>query len=354
MKISRSLLLIGISIFLCISWLLPVKPKKPTPIQFIIPKGWPQPVYDFRKNSLTVEGFELGKRLFYDGRLSKDGNFPCASCHQQIVAFANYDHNLSHGIDNKFTSRNSPALQNLAWQKLFMQDGGITHLDLQPISPITNENEMGETIENVIAKLKADTSYHRMFAEAFGSDSITSERMLKALSQFMLMLVSSNSKYDKVMRGDATFILPEQLGYDIFKTKCASCHPPPFFTDYSFRNIGIPEDKFLKDIGRMKVTGNPKDSLKFRVPSLRNIMLTSPYGHDGRFFSLYNLFEHDRKGIVKSSTLDSTYINIVSVTNYEIGQITAFLYTLTDSSFISDKSFAPTNYSNPLYFNHQH
>jgi len=354
MKIFQFVLLIFISVFLCTSWFLPGKPKKPTPVKFIIPKGWPNPVYDFKNNPLTQEGFELGKRLFYDGRLSKDGNFPCASCHQQIVAFANYDHNLSHGVDNKFTSRNAPALQNLAWQKLFMQDGGITHLDVQPIAPITNESEMGETMENVVKKLNADTAYHRMFTEAFGKDTITSEKLLKALSQYMLMLVSSNSKYDKVMRGEATFILPEQLGYDIFLNKCVTCHPPPFFTDFSFRNIGIPMDKFLKDNGRMKVTGASDDSLKFRVPSLRNVALTNPYGHDGRFFSLYNLFEHFRKRVVKNITLDSSFRNGMPISNYEEGQLTAFLFTLTDSTFITDKRFAPTDYNNPLYFNHQH
>ncbi len=353
MNIIKTILFIAASLFLLTAWLIP-KGKKPTPIKFIVPKGWPKPVYNFKNNPLTEEGVALGKQLFYDGRLSKDGNFPCASCHQQIVAFANYEHNLSHGFNNAFTTRNAPALQNLAWQTSFMHDGGIPLLDLQPLGPITNDHEMAETMENVIAKLNADTAYHKLFYQAFGSDTITSQRMLKALSQFMLMMVSSNSKYDKVMRGEATFILPEQLGYDIFMKKCASCHPPPLFTDYSFRNIGLPVEKHLNDLGRMIVTGNNSDSLKFRVPSLRNIELTNPYGHDGRFFSLYNVFEHDRHGIVNSPTLDSSLINGVSISNYEEGQLTAFLYTLTDSSFITDKRFAPPFYNNPLYFNHQH
>ena len=123
------------------------------PLQFIVPKGWPQPVYDFKNNPLTTEGFALGRKLFYDGRLSRDGNFPCASCHQQFAAFSTYDHNLSHGFNNSFTSRNAPGLFNLAWQKEFMWDGGINHLDLQPLAPITDTNEMAETIENVVNKL---------------------------------------------------------------------------------------------------------------------------------------------------------------------------------------------------------
>ena len=336
------------------SWLLPGKHKIKS-IPFKTPKGWPKPVYDFKNNPITEQGFELGKRLFYDGILSKDGNFPCASCHQQIVAFANYEHNLSHGINNSFTARNAPALQNLAWQKAFMHDGGITHLDLQPIAPITNEKEMGETMENVLSKLKEDSSYHRMFKEAFGTDTITCQRLLKALSQFMLMMVSANSKYDKVMRGEASFILPEQLGYDIFQKKCITCHPPPFFTDFSYRNAGLAVDKYLQDKGRMKVTGNATDSLKFRVPSLRNIALTNPYGHDGRFFSLYNLFEHYRNTVINSETVDPLLKkNGLQLSNYEIGQLTAFLNTLTDSSFITDKRFAPPSYNYPRYFNHQH
>jgi len=353
MKIFKTILFITSSIFLLTSWFSP-ESKKPTPIKFKVPKGWPKPVYDFKNNPLTEEGVELGKRLFYDGRLSKDGNFPCASCHQQIVAFANYDHTLSHGFNNDLTARNAPALQNLAWQTSFMHDGGIPRLDLQPLGPITNMSEMAETMENVIVKLNADTAYHRLFAQAFGTDTITSQRMLQALSQFMLMMVSANSKYDKVMRGEATFILPEQLGYNIFMQKCASCHKPPLFTDYSFRNIGMPVEKHLNDLGRMKVTGNSNDSLKFRVPSLRNIALTNPYGHDGRFFSLFNVFEHDRHGIINSPTLDSSLRNGVSISNYEEGQLTAFLYTLTDSTFIRDKRFAPPDYNYPLYFNHQH
>ena len=121
-----------------------------------IPKGWRQPVYHFKQNLVTQEGFDLGKKLFYDGRLSKDGNFPCASCHQQFAAFATYDHNLSHGFNNSFTKRNAPPLFNLAWQKEFMWDGGINHLDMQPLAPMTDSNEMGEYLDSIILKLKAD------------------------------------------------------------------------------------------------------------------------------------------------------------------------------------------------------
>jgi len=213
--------------------------NKPTPMAFVIPAGWPQPYYDFKKNPLTKEGFELGRKLFYDERLSKDSTISCASCHQQFGGFATYDHNLSHGYNNTLTTRNAPALQNLAWQKEFMWDGGIVHLDLQPLAPLTAANEMGETLGNVIKKISRDTSYKRMFKAAFGPVPINTQKMTMALSQFVLMLVSSNSRYDKVMRGEAEFILPEKLGYEIFNQKCSSCHKAPFFSDFSYRNTGL-------------------------------------------------------------------------------------------------------------------
>jgi len=314
---------------------------KTTPLKFTVPKGWPRPVYDFKQNPLTKEGFELGRKLFYDGRLSADGNFPCAGCHQQFAAFATYDHSLSHGIHNSLTTRNAPGLFNLAWQKELMLDGGINHLDLQPLAPITAASEMGETIENVINKLRKDAAYRKMFKAAFGDEIINTQRMGKALSQFLVMMVSSNSKYDKVMRGEDSFNLPERLGYDMFKKKCSQCHAEPMFTDYSYRNIGLELDTTINDFGRMKITRNPADSLKFKVPSLRNVMATAPYTHDGRFFSTYDLFIHYKKSVVNMPTTDSLSRKGIPLSNFEIGQLTAFLLTLTDSSFIADKRFAP-------------
>ncbi len=339
MKLYRTIFFLLIFIITGGSWVSIA--FKPTPLKFEIPKGWPQPKYDFKNNPLTKEGFELGRKLFYDGRLSRDGNFSCAACHQQFGAFATYDHNLSHGYNNSFTFRNAPGLANLAWQKEYMWDGGINHLDLQPLAPITAPNEMGETIENVLNKLKADAEYKKLFKSAFGDELINTQRLSKALSQFLVMLVSSNSKYDKVMRGETSFILPEQLGYDIFKKKCTSCHTEPLFTDLSYRNTGLPIDDILKDYGRMKITGNKEDSLKFKVPSLRNVAMTFPYGHDGRFFSLRSVFEHYRKEMVVGPTTDSLLRNKMPLSNYEIGQLTAFLYTLTDTTFLKDKRFSP-------------
>lgn len=339
MKLYKTIFIFCLLLIIAVSWITVPQPV-PHLIPFIVPKGWPQPLYDFKNNPVSEEGFQLGRKLFYDGLLSKDGNFSCASCHQQFAAFATYDHNLSHGFNNSFTKRNAPPLFNLAWQKNFMLDGGINHLDLQPLAPIADTNEMAETIDNVLKKIKADTAYKRMFKAAFGDATINTQRLTRALSQFVVMLVSNNSKYDRVMRGEDSFNLPQSLGYSIFKIKCASCHAEPMFTDYTYRNAGLPADDFLKDYGRMKITHNAADSLKFKVPSLRNAQVTFPYGHDGRFYSLIEVMNFYNKKTVAGPTTDSLLTHGISLSNFEIGQLTAFIYTLTDSIFINNKRFA--------------
>ncbi|HQW84066.1 MAG TPA: cytochrome c peroxidase [Ferruginibacter sp.] len=314
----------------------------PTYLSFKIPAGWPIPPIDiFADNPLTEQGFQLGKKLFYDGRLSKDGNFPCGSCHQQFAAFVTYDHDFSHGFNNAFTTRNAPALFNLAWMPKLHWDGGINHLEVQPLAPITAPNEMAETIDNVLNKLKADTAYPRMFYAAYGNADITSQRMLKALAQFMGTIVSNNSKYDKVKRGEATFTAAEESGYNIFKAKCETCHKEPLFTDNSFRNNGLAVNSFLKDYGRMRITNDKNDSLKFKVPSLRNVMLTFPYMHDGRLYSLGQVIDHYRFGIITSQpTLDPLLINRIAITNAEKNDLLYFLNTLTDSDMTNNPRFS--------------
>jgi cytochrome c peroxidase len=311
-----------------------------TPLTLEIPRGWPAPGNIFDANPITQEGFELGRKLFYDGRLSKDGNFPCASCHQQFAAFSTFDHSLSHGFDNQFTTRNAPGLFNLAWHKELHWDGGINHLEVQPLAPITAPNEMAETVENVLVKLRSDETYRKMFKAAFNRDEINSQMMLRALSQFMGMMVSADSKYDKVKRGEASFTEAEARGYQLFLTNCSACHREPLFTDLSYRNTGMPMDPTLKDRGRMGITRQSSDSLKFKVPSLRNVMLTGPWGHDGRFFSVGQVLDHYRSGVVNGSTTDPLLKNGIRLDIYEKNDLIIFLRTLTDSSFINDRRFS--------------
>lgn len=311
-----------------------------TPLKFTIPNGWPQPAKNyFQDNPPTQEGFDLGKKLFYDGRLSKDGSVPCASCHQQFAGFANFDHDFSHGFNNSFTTRNAQGLANLAWMPEFMWDGGINHIELQPLAPIQAQNEMAETLESVLGKLNADATYKQMFKAAFGDEQITSQRMLKAMAQFMLFLVSSNAKYDKMKRGELSFTTTEQRGYTLFQGKCASCHKEPLFTDFSYRNIGLTLNAQLKDRGRMRITNNIQDSLKFKVPSLRNVQYSFPYTHDGRFYSLEQMIDHYRSGVVNGPTTDPLVANKIPLTLSERSDLIQFLYTLSDTTFIRDPRF---------------
>jgi cytochrome c peroxidase len=334
---------------LCISFLPVVKKKTPTPVTLTLPPGWPPIRYLLDSNHLTQEGIALGRKLFYDGRLSKDGNFPCASCHQPFAAMANMEHNFSHGFRNQFTTRNAPSLANLAWQSAFDWDGGITHLDLQPLHPILATNEMAENLDSINLKLRKDTSYRRMFTEAFGSPLINTQRITKALSQFMLTLISANSKYDRVMAGKDSFNLPERLGYQFFKEKgCNTCHAEPLFTDFTYRNNGIMLDTTLNDVGRMMITHRSEDSLKFKVPSLRNVMITFPYMHDGRYYSVYDVLEHYNKTMQPGPTTDPLLKNKIPLSNFEKGQLVAFLQTLTDSSFLKNEK-----YTQPMY-DHEH
>jgi cytochrome c peroxidase len=313
----------------------------PHALTFTVPAGFPAPQYTFTGNPLTQEGVELGRKLFYDGRLSKDGNFPCASCHQQFAAFATYDHALSHGFNNQFTLRNAPGLFNMVWNKEMHWDGGITNIEVQPLAPLTAPNEMAEDVNNVIGKLQQDEKYKEMFKAAFGDETINSQRMLYAITQFVGSLVSANSKYDKVKQGLATFNTEQQNGYTLFQSKkCNSCHPEPLFTDHSFRNVGLPVDPFINDYGRMRITNKPEDSLKFKVPSLRNVALTFPYEHDGRFSSITAVLDHYSTGIQNSATLDPLLKNKIPLTSAEKFYLLEFLKTLTDSTLITDNRFA--------------
>ena len=312
---------------------------KPTPIYFQIPKGWPKPNYDFSKNPLTEEGFQLGRQLFYDPILSKDSTISCASCHLQATGFTHVDHSLSHGIDGKIGTRNSMTMMNLAWSKTFMWDGGVNHLDVQAINPITSPLEMDETLANVVQKLQKSDKYKSLFFAAFGDENITGQRVLKALSQFELLLISANSKYDKVMRKEAVFTNQEQNGYQLFKTNCASCHSEPLFTNGKYENNGIPLDTTLNDIGRQRITEKFEDYLKFKVPTLRNIQFTNPYMHDGRFEKLTEVVKH-YNSLGNNKNLPKQLQKLMNLTDNERVDLVAFLLTLTDNEFLFDKRFS--------------
>ncbi|MCF0071433.1 cytochrome-c peroxidase [Dyadobacter sp. CY261] len=332
----------------------------PTPLQWTKPSYFPDPVYDLSKNALTVEGVELGRFLFYDGILSRTDNIGCGTCHQQQAAFTHHGHDLSHGVDDKIGTRNAPSVQNMAWSTSFFWDGGVHNLDMVPPVPIQNKVEMDERVANVIEKLKKtpvagatkQVDYPKMFKAAFGSDSITADRMMHALSQFMMTMVSATSRYDYFVRGDASALTAQEKdGMSIFKQKCSSCHAGELFTDQAFRNNGLTPNR-INDQGRYAITLNADDRLKFKVPSLRNAGLTAPYMHDGRFTTLEQVLDHyanDKPGskdsIYVSPTLDPL-LNVagqkrgINLTSAEKQSIIAFLKTLNDDDFIKDKRFS--------------
>jgi cytochrome c peroxidase len=313
--------------------------QKTTPVYFKVPKNWPKPQYDFSKNPLTEEGFELGRHLFYDPIVSKDSTISCASCHLQATGFTHVDHALSHGIDGRIGTRNSLALVNLAWSKDFMWDGGVNHLDMQPLNPITSPTEMDETLENVVAKLQKSEKYQRLFEKAFGDKKVTGQRLLKALSQFEVQLVSANSKYDKMVRGEEKFSGREQKGYDLFKANCASCHKEPLFTSDTYEFNGLAVDTTLNDFGRIKITNVPKDKFRFKVPTLRNVQFTFPYMHDGRFKTLTEVVRHYNT-LPENKLLSKPLAKPMQLSDNDRTDLVLFLKTLTDNEFLFNPRFS--------------
>lgn len=309
-------------------------------VVFNKPSHFPEPKYKLENNSISKAQFDLGRKLFYDPILSRNNTISCGSCHIGQQAFTHHGHDLSHGIDDRLGIRNSMTLTNLAWADGYFWDGGVLHLDLSPVAPIENPLEMDEKLSNVIEKLNSSTTYPQLFRKAFGISEITSVNFLKALSQFMVMMVSSNSKYDQVVNGKAEFSTLEKEGYEIFKNNCSACHKEPLFTDYSYRDNGLGLNVF-KDYGRFTITNQEQDKLKFKVPTLRNLKYTMPYMHDGKFYTLAAVIDHYRFQIKDTPNLDPILKEKkrIDLTNQEVSALLAFLETLNDESFINDKRF---------------
>lgn len=311
--------------------------------QFKTPSHFPAPVYPINTNPITRAGFALGKKLFYDPILSVNNTISCGSCHLQTSAFTQHGHSVSHGVFDRLGKRNSQPIMNLAWSGSFMWDGGVFNLDLQPIAPITNHEEMDDSVANVLNRLRNSAIYPPLFKAAFGTAEINTTNFLKALSQFMLMCVSSNAKYDSVMRGQANFTASEAEGYAVFRQKCSSCHKEPLFTDHSFRNNGL-AISWVNDVGRSAISLHDTDAYKFKVPSLRNLSFTPPYMHDGRFYTLEAVLDHYTKQVQNTPNLDpllqKNNVMGIALSTEEKQQIVSFLHTLDDKNFILDERFA--------------
>ncbi len=310
------------------------------PFNNIFPAHFPAPKYNFQKNPLAYDKVQLGRLLFYDPILSADSSISCATCHSPYTAFTHVDHPVSHGINDSLGFRNAPALVNLAWQQLFMHDGAINNLDMQALAPISHPSEMGSDLKLVLQKLQTSAIYPRIFKKAYNDSIITSKHLLQSIAQFLLTLTSSNAKYDSVLLKRASFTLQEEKGYKLFKKNCSACHTEPLFSNFQFVNNGLPLDTSYMDVGRMRITQNSNDSLKFKVPSLRNIAYSAPYMHDGRFKTLLEVLNHYNKGIVASKTLSNLIIKKMALSSNDKVDIIAFLLTLSDRSFIQNPEFA--------------
>ncbi|WP_277477605.1 cytochrome-c peroxidase [Catalinimonas alkaloidigena] len=339
----------------------------PTPYQPNLPWYFPDQISLPADNLLTEEGVALGRMLFYEKQLSADQSISCASCHQQEKAFTD-GLQFPQGIDGGQVNKNTMSLHNLLWVSRLNWDGRSVSLEEQAIGPLTNPLEMGLTdVDEAVLRLQATEIYPPKFFEAFGTDSITAEYLLKALAQFERTLISNQSKLDRYWRNEYEPTALELKGMTLFFThpeasqgirggNCGDCHLGPFTGGSAdafngFHNNGLDQDSELEE-GLAGHTGNAFDQGKFRAPSLRNIALTAPYMHDGRFSTLEEVLVHYDEHIQMSSTLDPL---IQEASNEPINEgepiklhllpeekdaILAFLHMLTDSTFIEDERFS--------------
>ena len=323
----------------------------PTPYNFIPPSTLPQVALPIN-NPLTVEGIYLGRLLFYDPILSLDSTQSCASCHKQENAFADPDQ-FSTGITGQLGRRNSMALFNLLWQKNgFFWDGRATTLQEQVSKPVTDPIEMAHaTFCGALKELRKSEFYREHFCKAFGDDEITQARYENALEQFLVTLVSDDSKYDKLQRGESGPLSTDAFfGSGLFNNEapagadCFHCHSASVFGTYEYINNGL--DSVLTDFGRYEFTEKEADKGKFKVPSLRNIALTAPYMHDGRFNTLEEVIDFYSEGVnANSPNLDPLMFHHgtgvkLNLTALEKKQLKAYLLALSDSSFIANPAFA--------------
>ncbi len=303
-----------------------------------IPAGWPSSVYDFRQHPLHKEKIVLGRVLFYDPILSLDSSISCASCHSPYNAFAHTDHALSHGIGDSIGRRNAPALQFLAWQPAFMWDGRFLSLDEQSLFPITHPGEMGQDLETLVRKLQRSPLYRRLSYAAYGDSMLEKKKIQESIRQFLLTLAPTETRYDSIMRKQQRFTVQEQNGYRLFHRHCNSCHQEPLFSTFHFERNGLLTDPKLKDLGRAEITGENKDTLRFKVPSLRNIRYSYPYMHDGRFRTLREVIQHYTHIAGTESMKGTPLENPLVLTDQERTDLMAFLQCLNDTKFIFDPS----------------
>jgi cytochrome c peroxidase len=303
-----------------------------TPYLLRVPQGFPPPPIP-EGNPLTVKKVELGRRLFFDPVLSRNGTMACASCHVPSRAFSD-GLRFSVGIDNQRGVRNAPTLTNVAYNTSYFWHGGSQTLEAQALSVINNQAELDGNFDEIIRRLEANTDYKTLFRQAFGKapDFLA---ILDALASFERTLLSGNSPYDRYQRGDAAALTASELrGKALFfsaRTQCASCHARFNFTTFAFENNGLYAE--YSDAGRYEMTFNMADWGKFKVPTLRNVSVTAPYMHDGSLASLEDVVDHYNNG-GKSSPNQSSRVKPLGLTPDEQQDLVNFLKALTDEEFL--------------------
>lgn len=314
---------------------------------FFLPPTFPRPRLPEDLDA-TPARVALGRRLFHETALSRSHTLSCASCHLAGNGLSD-PRPLSLGEQGRVGNRNAMPLFNLAWRPSYFWDGRAGTLREQVLEPIKDHRELDEDSARVIAKLAADPAYRSQFEEAFGEPAPTTGRLALALETFLLTLVSHDSKFDRARRGETTLTELEQRGFELFMTEreprsgqlggdCFHCHGGALFTDHQFRNNGLAID--AADPGRGAVTGLALDQGTFATPSLRNIALTAPYMHDGRFATLEEVLDHYSRGVQRTRTLDPNLAKHpdggLALSSDDKAALIAFLRTLTDDQFVKD------------------
>jgi cytochrome c peroxidase len=305
-------------------------------------------------NSTRNQGATLGRVLFYDVALSKNNTISCASCHNQENSFSD-PNRFSIGFEGGLTARNSMSLANARFYRngRFFWDERASSLEEQVLMPIQDHIEMGLTLAELETKLSTRRKYKILFNRAFGDTIVTRERISRGLSQFVRSMVSYQSKFDEGLalandprRPFANFSNSENRGKEIFfspQTNCAQCHTTAAFVGDSARNNGL--DAQLTDLGVGGVTGQNNDLGEFKVPSLRNIEVTAPFMHDGRFTTLEQVIEHYNSGVRNSQNLDNRLrqgngVRRLNLSSTDKVALKNFLLTLTDHTFLTDEKFS--------------
>lgn len=305
-------------------------------------------------NPQTIEGISLGRELFYEKLLSGDGTQACASCHFAENSFVDPDR-FSTGITGAVGDRNSMPIYNLAWnfENKFFWDGRAIGIEGQALGPVENPIEMNNTWPNAVATLQASSTYPDLFAQAFGTSTITKELVTKAIAQFERTMISGNSRFDQYLLGNTNALTQTEInGFNVFMDEdrgdCFHCHGSdanPLWTDNIFHNNGL--DTTFEDIGLGDTTGDPLDNGKFKSPSLRNLAYTAPYMHDGRFETLDEVINHYSEGLVYSETIDPLMKNIAQggaqLSEQDKVELKAFLLSLSEPGFTTNPDFHDPN-----------